>query len=67
MPPKAARPPKKGSKKDLENKALNKIKSEDNLETVFKGISLEEGHQEPDDEGRNATDILISEILARDI
>lgn len=65
MPPKAARPPKKGSKKDLEAKEKLKANAEaEKLETVFTGISLEE---KPDDGGRVATGMLTSEQRARDI
>lgn len=67
MPPKAARPPKKGSKKDLEEKEKMKAKSEsEKLETVFQGVSLDS--PEPvDDGGRVATGALVSELRARDI
>jgi ATP-binding cassette subfamily F protein 2 len=62
MPPKSARPPKKGSKADLAAKA--KKASSDNLTTVFKKLTTDD---EPDDGGRIATGQLISEARARDI
>ena len=62
---KSARPPKKGSKEAADAKEKKAAsKSVDGLETVFKGASL---HDEPDDGGRSATGMLISEIRARDI
>lgn len=78
MPPKLSRPPKKGSKKDLEAKAAKASAKEksaggdgDELETVFKGLSTsgaEEQKATPEeDEGRIATGTLISEQRARDI
>jgi len=65
MPPKAARPPKKGSKKDLEAKAKAK-KGDDKVETVFNKLSLDD-KPDADDEGRVATGNLISELRARDV
>ena len=71
MPPKAARPPKKGSKKDLENKAAAGAKKaagdEEAVETVFRRLGVEDAAVEHDDGGRTATGILISEPRARDI
>mmetsp|Transcript_2578 Transcript_2578/g.2680 ORF Transcript_2578/g.2680 Transcript_2578/m.2680 type:complete len:614 (-) Transcript_2578:291-2132(-) len=74
MPPKLARPPKKGTKADLEAKAkkaddkANGILSPDELTTVFKKASLNaEKPVEVDDGGRSATGALISELRARDI
>jgi len=70
MPPKAARPPKKGGKKDLELKEKKKLEGADgDLETVFKSVSLKSGEDEhaADDEGRVATGLLVSEVRARDI
>ena len=79
MPPKAARPPKKGSKEDLERRAAKAASKAsgggeggDGLETVFTGLSVEGkaggGAPAPvDDEGRVATGLLISEPRARDI
>jgi ATP-binding cassette subfamily F protein 2 len=64
MPPKAARPPKKGGKKDLEAKA--KATEKANVETVFSKLSLD-GSPAHDDEGRVATGSLVSELRARDI
>eukprot|EP00607_Mallomonas_marina_P007355 CAMPEP_0182420332 /NCGR_PEP_ID=MMETSP1167-20130531/5053_1 /TAXON_ID=2988 /ORGANISM="Mallomonas Sp, Strain CCMP3275" /LENGTH=602 /DNA_ID=CAMNT_0024596157 /DNA_START=58 /DNA_END=1862 /DNA_ORIENTATION=- len=66
MPPKS-RPPKPGSKKALEAKEKAKNKSSDDLTTVFKLASLNDGKAEPDDGGRSATGILISEARARDV
>lgn len=69
MPPKAARPPKAGSKKALEAKeAASKTKKSassndlNGAETVFEGMSLKE-----EDEGRVATGMLSSEPRARDV
>ena len=72
MPPKLARPPKKGSKKDIENKAAKATKdSEDTiLEDGVKGVSLDDINgvvTAVDDGGRSATGLLISEPRARDI
>jgi ATP-binding cassette subfamily F protein 2 len=71
MPPKAARPPKKGSKKDLENKAAKVKASEDvpeDLSSEVKGLSLDEFIlPETNDGGRVATGILVSEPRARNI
>jgi ABC-type transport system involved in cytochrome bd biosynthesis fused ATPase/permease subunit len=68
MPMKAARPPKKGSKKDLEAKAAKKDKDAETLSTAVSSLSLEsQGREEPEDEGRTATGILVSEARARDI
>lgn len=79
MPPKAARPPKKGSKEDLARraaKAASKDGEGDEVETVFRGLSVEGGGKAgggggapppPDDEGRVATGLLVSEPRARDI
>jgi ATP-binding cassette subfamily F protein 2 len=67
MPPKAARPPKKGSKKDSDAKAKKAAASEEETgESELKGLSLEDSPA-PDDGGRTATGILISEPRARDI
>lgn len=69
MPPRAARPPKAGSKKALEAKAAkSKAKDDDELETVFKSVGLDDGETYvPDDGGRVATGILTTEERARDI
>jgi ATP-binding cassette subfamily F protein 2 len=55
MPPKGAKAPKKGSKKDLQAK-----------EQAKNAAGVDE-HKESDDEGRVATGLLISEARARDI
>lgn len=75
MPPKAARPPKKGSKKDLEAKAAKTSKAgesaiaeDDELGSDLKALCLEESKAPvQDDGGRTATGILVSEPRARDI
>ena len=66
-----ARPPKKGSKKDLEEKEKKKLggkssknNSSNSLDTVFNQLCLK---KEDDTEGRVATGLLISEQRARDI
>lgn len=67
MPPRLARPPKKGSKKDLENRAKKAAgggEDSGELETVFRGMAVGDP---VDDEGRTATGILVSEARARDI
>lgn len=66
MPPKAARPPKKGGKKDLEAKEKAKNAGTEEIETVFKGVSIGSA-PEKDDGGRVATGLLTSEVRARDI
>lgn len=78
MPPKTSRPPKKGSKKDLEAKEKKKKEKEaskgdgsvDNLETVFTSAMALGGAEEAveaDGGGRVATGLLVSELRARDI
>lgn len=75
MAPKAARPPKKGSKaaEDAKIKKAAKGDSTDDLTTVFKGATLAEqvagrdGDEEHDEGGRVATGTLISEQRARDV
>ena len=71
MPPRTSRPPKKGGKKDLENKsklAAAELEEQEGLETVFTGLSVNGSEkEEPDDGGRVATGVLISEPRARDI
>mmetsp|Transcript_5981 Transcript_5981/g.6583 ORF Transcript_5981/g.6583 Transcript_5981/m.6583 type:complete len:604 (-) Transcript_5981:302-2113(-) len=64
MPPKAARPPKKGTKKAAEAKEKGKA---DALEAAMKGASLGDEEEKIDDGGRVATGTLISELRARDI
>ena len=75
MPPKAARPPKKGSKEAEAAKAAKaaskgKDESADGIEGI-KSLSLEDiqsgGASQADDGGRVATGMLISEPRARDI
>ena len=39
----------------------------DKLETVFKNVDIDGDSHQPDDEGRVATGMLISELRARDI
>ena len=70
MAPKAARPPKKGSKaaEDAKIKKAAKGDSTDDLTTVFKSASLAAlGEEEHDEGGRVATGTLISEQRARDV
>eukprot|EP01038_Epipyxis_sp_PR26KG_P006661 gene6661-9142_t len=71
MPPKAARPPKKGSKKDLEAKEKKAAAKDNELETVFTSLKVSGDDssylQVERDEGRVATGILVSELRARDI
>ncbi|KAJ1410915.1 hypothetical protein B484DRAFT_186152 [Ochromonadaceae sp. CCMP2298] len=67
MPPKSARPPKKGGKKDIEQKEKAAVKAQEiaDLPTVFDGLAVEK--VEVDDGGRVATGMLESEPRARDI
>ena len=66
MPPKTSRPPKKGSKKDLDAKSKKAADKESEVPTTeFEGLALEK--EEIDDEGRTATGQLQSEVRARDI
>ena len=71
MPPKAARPPKPGSKKALEAKEKKaKAKADESgLETVFRATSLNDLAEAAslDDGGRTATGVLTSEARARDV
>lgn len=68
MPPKLSRPPKKGTKKDLENKAAKKnLEENQDVTSQLQGLSLDEITPAIDEGGRSATGILISEPRARDI
>ena len=67
MPPKAARPPKKGSKKDLEAKATKDKKEDEKEESELLTTIDELTLKDSDDGGRTATGILVSEPRARDI
>lgn len=66
MPPRTSKPPKKGSKKDIDSKANGK---ESAPTTVFEKLSVDDDVPivDHDDEGRVATGLLSSEPRARDI
>jgi len=69
MPMKAARPPKKGSKKDIDAKAKKLSDKDSEISTAISSMSLEShvSLEKEEDEGRVATGILTSEVRARDI
>lgn len=69
MPMKAARPPKKGSKKDLDIKAKKASDKDSEISTAISSMSLESqaSVDKVEDEGRVATGILTSEPRARDV
>ena len=63
MPPKGARPPRKGSKKDLDAKSKKLEKDSETLSTAVSSMSLDRLAAPVIDEsdGRVATGILVSE------